>query len=180
MLGFTTDVRMQKFKHLKANPHCEACMWSAEPNVQFRISGQAFVLPHNADTDAKAKEELAAIVKKFGQGKEATADFWIEKREEMWKKQSGHLRASFARPTPGSKLSDSDSKPEDWPETIKAEGETEEDKKVIAFAKSNFALVAIAPKDVELLELKVIPNRRHTWSRQDLASNDWKIVAQCP
>lgn len=57
----------------------------------------------------------------------------------------------------------------------------DEQKEEIARAKSNFTLVAMVPEMVEMLELKVVPNRRTVWSRRDEAGEiRWDVQAVVP
>ena len=57
----------------------------------------------------------------------------------------------------------------------------DEQKEEIARAKSHFTLVALAPETVEMLELKVVPNRRTVWTRRDEAGEiKWDVQAVVP
>jgi hypothetical protein len=57
----------------------------------------------------------------------------------------------------------------------------DEQKDEIARAKANFTLVALAPETVEMLELKVVPNRRTVWTRREGAGeNGWDVQAVVP
>lgn len=112
---------MKKYDELSQNPNVELAFWMEKTGVQFRISGKAAVLPNKPE----AKSELSKILSETlqAEGEEAEPEFWVKKRDEEFSKMSGHLRATFARPKPGTPLSEVDSKPEDWPETIKPPGE---------------------------------------------------------
>jgi pyridoxamine 5'-phosphate oxidase len=120
LLLTSTDHRMKKYDELKANPKVEVAFWMEKTGVQFRISGKAAVLPNKEEN----KEDLEAILKDTleAEGEEKEAGWWMKKRDEEFEKMSGHLRATFARPTPGTPLSEVEKKPEDWPETIKPPG----------------------------------------------------------
>jgi hypothetical protein len=91
--------------------------------VQFRISGKAAVLPNKPEE----KSALEKILKEtlHAKGEEATPEYWVNKRSEEFEKMSGHLRATFARPPPGTPLEDlkEGEKPGDWSESIKPPGE---------------------------------------------------------
>lgn len=79
---------------------------------------------------------------------------------------SGYLRATFARPTPGT-LMDSYEEANKWPETAPTRGEAEgAEQKVVDEALVNFALVVLDPSEVDFLELDPIPNRRTKWIKK--------------
>jgi hypothetical protein len=96
--------------------------------VQFRVAGEALIVPNDADVNPSAQKALEEAVQKDSVravGEEKKADYWIGERERNWTKGiSGHLRATFARPTPGTPLDKVDRNPEEWTETMKPEGET--------------------------------------------------------
>ncbi|KAJ9123478.1 hypothetical protein QFC24_003692 [Naganishia onofrii] len=209
-LIFTTDTRMGKCTHLASDGRCEASFWMEGSGVQFRVAGEALIVPNDADVSPSAQKALESAVQKDSVravGEEKKADYWIGERERNWTKGiSGHLRATFARPTPGTPLDKVDRKPEDWTETMKPEGETvsircvpyshaphacdakflsvlgwqDEQKQEAASAKANFTLVAIAPHTVEMLELKAVPNRRTVWTRPEQAGGQWTVQAVVP
>ncbi|KAJ9091418.1 hypothetical protein QFC19_009128 [Naganishia cerealis] len=175
---------MAKCAHLANDPRCEASFWFEDTGVQFRIAGEAVVVPNDADASPGARETLESAIgahRVRAVGEEGKADWWVKEREKSWSEGiSGHLRATFARPTPGTPLHRVDKKPEEWTETIKPEGETEEQKQEAAAAKANFTLVAIAPHTVEMLELKVVPNRRTVWTRPESPGGKWDVLAVVP
>jgi hypothetical protein len=120
----TTDNRTPKTFQLAENPEIEIAWWIENTGVQFCFQGRAYVLPTDADTSQEGRRKLEEVLRELdGKGREADPQWWISQRERLWKESmSGHLRASFARPTPGTPLSDHESKPSDWPETLPAEG----------------------------------------------------------
>ncbi|KAJ9094064.1 hypothetical protein QFC21_006165 [Naganishia friedmannii] len=183
-LIFTTDTRMGKCTHLAADGRCEASFWMEDSGVQFRVAGEALVVPNDADVNADSQKAIEEAVQKDvvrAVGEEKKANYWVKERERNWTKGiSGHLRATFARPTPGTPLDKVDRKPQEWTETMKPEGETDEQKQEAASAKANFTLVAIAPHTVEMLELKAVPNRRTVWTRPEQAGGDWTVQAVVP
>lgn len=126
ILLFTTDTRMNKVNHLEKSPLAESSFWVDETGIQFRIAGKAYVVPSDADTSDSSRTAAEAIIQSMGaQGDERTVDWWIGERERNWREGiSGHLRATFARPTPGTPLDQCNVKPEDWTETIKPDGQT--------------------------------------------------------
>lgn len=117
----TTDTRMQKPVHLNNSPSVEMAWWIDPTAVQFRITGKAYVIP---PASAESKEAIQKTLDSIGLDKGAEdgqADWWEKQRMSMWKEQmSGHLRASFARPKPGSPLKDAPPSDE-WPTRLDAE-----------------------------------------------------------
>jgi pyridoxamine 5'-phosphate oxidase len=111
---------MPKVSQLSSDPAVEIAWWIEDPAIQFRIGGNAYVIPaSNPSTEGQIKSTLQAIGAK---GDEADPAWWENKREELWNKSiSGHLRASFARPTPGQSLKTIDRQPEEWDESIPAQ-----------------------------------------------------------
>jgi hypothetical protein len=110
---------MQKPKHLAAHGDVELAWWIEATNVQFRFSGQAVTVASpkvESAGDIKSKlQKLNAI------GDEADPEWWEKERARLWKDVSGHLRAGFARPAPGTPLDQADRKPEEWSESIPAQ-----------------------------------------------------------
>lgn len=117
----TTDTRMAKPVHLAAHHTVEMAWWLADPAIQFRITGQAYTIPNDtsaSDYDSQIKDALKGLRAK---GDEEGKDFWESERKRLWKEaMSGHLRASFGRPPPGTPLSEV-SDPKTWPESLKPE-----------------------------------------------------------
>ncbi|WRT64641.1 uncharacterized protein IL334_001575 [Kwoniella shivajii] len=176
LLLTTTDTRMSKPVHLAHSPTTEIAWWIENTNVQFRITGSAVTIPSSsADDEDKFKE----AIKKLGVegSEEGTKEYWVEKKKELWKSVSGHLRAGFGRPKPGTPLDQVPSS-DTWPETIPAESDKPEEQKTIKFAYDNFAIIAIAPEAVEYLELKPIPNRRTQYKRQ--SNGEWEETKVAP
>jgi hypothetical protein len=117
---------MNKVSHLESQPLAEGSFWIEETGVQFRVAGKAYVVPSDADRSDAGKTKAGEVVRALrAQGEEANVDWWIAEREKSWSEGiSGHLRATFARPTPGTPLDRVERKPEEWTETIKPKGET--------------------------------------------------------
>jgi pyridoxamine 5'-phosphate oxidase len=117
----TTDVRMSKASQLSADSSCEIAWWIENKAVQFRIHGNAYIVPNQDHVSDELEKCVNAIA---GKGDEMDSNWWISERKRLWNNSmSGHLRASFARPTPGTPLIDHEAKPKDWPDTVPAEGE---------------------------------------------------------
>lgn len=110
---------MQKPKHLAAHSDVEVAWWIEATNVQFRISGHGVTIP---SPKVESSQSIGEKLKKLAPtGEESNADWWEQERTRLWKSVSGHLRAGFARPAPGTPLDKADRKPEDWSESIPAE-----------------------------------------------------------
>lgn len=177
LLLTTTDTRMKKPAHLAHDPHVELAWWMDPVAIQFRINGSAYTIPPQSDAEGKSK--AAEALKALGtQGDEANPEWWEKERMRLWKEaMSGHLRASFGRPTPGTPL-DQCPPSSEWPERLDAESDDPEEKKKIEYALSHFALLAIRVDGFEKLELKPTPNIRTQWTRQE--GGDWKKQGVAP
>lgn len=107
---------MAKPEHLAAHRDLEVAWWFEAPNTQFRITGKGITIP---SASVESKESIEAKLKAVGaRSEEELGDWWEGERKRLWEGVSGHLRAGFARPPPGKKIDEVDTKPEDWPETI--------------------------------------------------------------
>jgi len=80
---------------------------------------------------------------------------------------SGHMKASWCRPPPGSQLECGYEEAKKWPQNLPklGEAESEEDKKNLEMALGNFALVVIDPFEVDFVEMGVVPNQRTKFTR---------------
>jgi pyridoxamine 5'-phosphate oxidase len=125
LLLTSTDHRMKKYQELEENPNVELAFWMEKTGVQFRISGKAAVLPNKSTPSEKSALEKILKETLHAKGSEATPEYWTQKRDEEFEKMSGHLRATFARPPPGTPLEDlkEGEKPGDWSESIKPPGD---------------------------------------------------------
>jgi hypothetical protein len=112
---------MAKPAHLAAHHTVEMAWWLSEPAIQFRITGQAYTIPSDesaSDYDSKFGDVLSGLKAK---GDEAEKGFWQKERKRLWTEaMSGHLRASFGRPPPGTPLSEVPD-PSTWDESLPAE-----------------------------------------------------------
>ncbi|GMK59436.1 hypothetical protein CspeluHIS016_0800420 [Cutaneotrichosporon spelunceum] len=106
---------------------------------------------------------------------ESSPSWWDAERTRLWDSLSPALRATFARPAPpGSTLTDAPD-PSAWVKRLEPQAQGPEEAKSHAEAWQNFAVVALAPERVEMLELACDPHRRvcwvrdgETWVREDL------------
>lgn len=88
---------------------------------------------------------------------------WEKERRRMFESMSGHMRASWVRPIPGSRLVAKGA--EAWSSTLPklSEAEAGGDEHTLELVKkafTNFALVVIEPSRIDYVELGVVPNRR--------------------
>lgn len=93
---------------------------------------------------------------------------WESQRLQMFKNLSAHMRASWCRPVPGSRLKGGQEEAKNWPERVEDPSKHEHlpdeeyNELLQNWNKSlmNFALLVIDPIEVDLVELGVVPNRR--------------------
>lgn len=164
LLLTTTDIRTPKTSQILLNPNIETVFWVENTQEQYRLTGQASIIPKpshpyyvhfNFDWPALVALEKEDID-------------WEAKRIEVFDSLSGHLKASWCRPVPGSKLEGGYEEAKKWPETLPKLGEemSEADRKNLAIALGNFALVLIDPVAVDFVELGITPNQRTKFSRE--------------
>ncbi|KAG9096359.1 hypothetical protein FRC06_008751 [Ceratobasidium sp. 370] len=186
LLITTTDVRSTKVHQLRTHPNTsgptsEAAWWIAPASVQFRISARTHILP--APSNQLHSDFPLQLLSSAGGGDSGpeypeTAADWEKFRIKTFNALPAFLRASFARPIPGSVLANQEDAqiwPNSLPESDKAE--SEEDRRHIKEALENFALLVLEPLEVEFLELGVEPNRRTRWN---LSEKEWKESSVVP
>jgi pyridoxamine 5'-phosphate oxidase len=112
---------MAKPAHLAKHHTVEMAWWLADPAIQFRVTGQAYVIPSD-ESASDYQSQLDEVLKGLrAKGDETDKSYWEKERKRLWKEaMSGHLRASFGRPPPGTPLSEV-ADPKTWPETLPAE-----------------------------------------------------------
>ncbi|KAL5533764.1 hypothetical protein ACEPAG_224 [Sanghuangporus baumii] len=187
----STDVRTSKATQLAENTHVEIAWWLPKALAQIRILGNAYVhaSPNfqliGADSiseeqkrtieNAVAKLRSAFPAKELGWEESV----WEKERIERFDAASEHMRASWVKPVPGSRLSDpSDAKK--WPATLPKSDEAGDKKELVAAALKNFALVVIDPVEVTYVELGVTPNRRTRFFKESAGEGGWKEEAVVP
>lgn len=152
--------------------------------AQLRVQGRVHVFPapdfqlDDKGMGREAKDEIEKAVRvlreRFPAAELGGAGFdWEAERRTRFDSVSGHMRASWARPVPGSVLSSPDVAKE-WPETLPKLSEGGEQTKA---AFCNFALVLVDPAEVDYVELGVVPNRR---TRFFTESGVWQEEALVP
>lgn len=189
VITFTTDIRMEKFEHLKTNPKFEACFWFPATNEQFRVSGDAKLLTMNNTTTFN--HELGNyplispnVIKQYSSSLDLSntehhntsapsnpsPQEWESELKGKWEDLSRNLKSSFRKPEPGSiitpekqKLLDSISRGVD--------GSHEVD------GAKNFALVLLLADKVDYANLNGHQSR-YVYSRYD--DDQWDETEICP
>ncbi|CAE6499344.1 unnamed protein product [Rhizoctonia solani] len=169
----TTDIRSPKAHQLRSHPSTsgptgEVAWWIAESLVQFRILARVHVLPapsHALHSEFPFNELSQNNGGDSGPDAPESAKDWEALRLRTFNKLSPAIRASFARPVPGSPLKNP-ADAEKWPQELPEQGKekTEEQKEQVKEAVKNVALVVLEPLQVDLVELGVVPNRRTQWN----------------
>ncbi|KAL4259358.1 FMN-binding split barrel [Pleurotus pulmonarius] len=193
----STDARTPKVAQILANPLVEVAWWIEGTQEQFRIFGKASLVPSpdfkpEADGDVVQTAGESFYDKCMKSGVLSTTDAvqgdhvkiglnfaydslskepgfdWEAKRVEVFKTMSAHMKASWCRPTPGTKLPGGYDDAKKWPERVEepksSDPDYEKKFKDWTTALRNFALVLIEPLEVDYVELGVVPNRRtHFW-----------------
>ncbi|GJN87416.1 hypothetical protein Rhopal_000365-T1 [Rhodotorula paludigena] len=175
-LVVTTDARSPKARQLASSPSIELAWWLASSQHQFRIVGNAYILPSPALSSSAAFPFPAAKLAPY-EGFD-----WEHERVRQFRKLSPELRASFFRPVPGTKIEEWGGKMEDLPQTLPEsveEAKNDEQKKQIEQALTNFALIVIDCTLVDLVDLGSMPNTRTLWTL-DSSSDEWKEEALVP
>ncbi|KZT23285.1 hypothetical protein NEOLEDRAFT_1136595 [Neolentinus lepideus HHB14362 ss-1] len=175
LLLSSTDIRTPKVAQLVANPSSktelvEICWWIDATQEQFRITAQTYIIPSpehrfHERFNPEIAQAMQAIVN------EDKID-WEKKRREAYEGMSGHMKASWLRPTPGSKVEGGYEASKTWVEKVPKleEAKTDEDKRNWEKALGNFALMVFEPVRVDYVELGIVPNRRRIYTR---TQGDW-------
>jgi pyridoxamine 5'-phosphate oxidase len=176
LLLTTTDIRTPKTSQIRDNPNVEITWWIFGTQEQFRIAGRAHVIPAPNHPSYNPKIGTGVALDAL---RDERFD-WEAKRKEVFNEMSEYMKASWCRPTPGSRL-DSPDDANSWPQKLPKLGEakTDEDKKNLEMALGNFALVVIEPAEVDYVELGLTPNRRSKFVRKG-KEEGWDEEAQVP
>lgn len=161
----TTDIRSPKVVQLTTNPVVEAVYWTPSTQEQFRILGRASVVP--AQTYEGSYPAPRGVVYEALQREGLE---WETKRVETFDRMSGHMKATWCRPVPGTPLEGGEEEMKQWPVRLPKLGEAKDegDKRQLEAALGNFALLLIEPFEVDYVEFGVQPERRRLFER------DWK------
>lgn len=145
-----------------------AIAWLFPSMVQVRLEGRAILypspIPFPDPPKTTAKEDADAVAATFAKDTpEADPQWWEQKRKDLWNGLSPDLRASFSRPQPGAELKDD---PDNWIDELPADDKELSDEKLKeAYKKAweNFAVLALEPEYVEVLDLGSKPHKRTLW-----------------
>ncbi|KAJ7196177.1 pyridoxamine 5'-phosphate oxidase-domain-containing protein [Mycena haematopus] len=173
LLLATTDIRTPKTAQMIANPHVQVVWWIEGSQEQYRIAGRAHIVP--APGHALHKHFLHTI----GPLSEGGKYDWEVKRIEVFKSMSPMMKASWCRPTPGSRIEGGEDEAKKWPTELEEPKPGDaEGKRLWEMSLSNFSLVVIEPQDVDYVELHPIPNRRTRFWRS--SGGVWNEEALVP
>lgn len=179
LLVSSADVRTPKVTQISANPDIELTWWIDGTQEQFRIIGKANIYSSEKnprlrklfEDDTDGRQGIFEALKKEGFD-------WEAKRREVFGQMSAHMKASWCRPVPGSRLEGGEEEARRWPERVEFKEGDEVIKKNWEMALSNFALVVIDPSVVDFVELGVVPNRRTEFRRT--VDGQWEETALVP
>lgn len=182
MLVTTTDIRTPKISQIISNPHTQLAWWIEGAQEQYRISGLASAIPTPTHVLYKhfTHNIKNAVPDSAVAGLSREGFDWEAQRQKMFREMSGHMRASWCRPVPGSPLVGGEEEAKRWPVKLEEPGEDsdEEAKKNWETALGNFALLIVDPTDVDMVELGVVPNRRTRFWRT--TRGEWESEAVVP
>ncbi|KDE06237.1 hypothetical protein MVLG_03396 [Microbotryum lychnidis-dioicae p1A1 Lamole] len=168
LLLTTTDATMPKVDQIESSSNStggapsEIIFWTSPTGDQIRLRGLIYLyLPPSTRNSSDSRQPI----------QDRFPDFDFEAlRQEQWKSLSGHLRASFLRPKPGS----------EWPKDKKYEfqerlglGEEGEDE-----AMKRFSLVVFEPAVVDHAKENSQPPVRYVWTKQ--ADGSWEETQVAP
>ncbi|KAF8555137.1 hypothetical protein OG21DRAFT_1411372, partial [Imleria badia] len=164
----TTDIRVPKVTQLAANAIVEAVYWTPSTQEQFRILGRASIVPERGYRGAYPAPRGVVYEALDKEGFN-----WEAKRVETFDGMSGHMKATWCRPVPGTPLEGGEDEMKGWPKTLPKLGEARNDKerRNLETALSNFALLLIEPFEVDYVEFGVPPDRR---DRRTRFERDWE------
>ncbi|KAF9654094.1 hypothetical protein BDM02DRAFT_3125046 [Thelephora ganbajun] len=159
----TTDIRTPKVEQILANDTAQVNWWIESSMDQFRLTGKVTLVPEPANRVFHSAGNI-------GFERLSAGGFdWEVKRVQVFDSLSGHMRASWCRPIPGSPMKGGYGEAKKWPETIPTTtGVTNErEKKLVEQALGNFALILIEPTHVDWVRLGVMPDQRTFFHRGD-------------
>ena len=170
LLISSTDVRTPKVTQLITSSNKSEVVWWIEgTHQQFRFIANVYIVPeprhHLYDYFLRevGREVNVASFKEVN---------WEKKRVELFRGMSEHMRASWCRPTPGTKLEEGQKAAKMWPEKLIEPDESidnkeyETTKRLWDTALANFAIMVINPIEVDFIDLGVIPNFRSVFTKR--------------
>lgn len=172
----TTDIRTPKITQLNAHRTVELVYWTPRSQEQFRILGRASIVPakgYPGPYPAIPTQGAAVYAALAKEGFD-----WEAKRVAVFDAMSGHMKATWCRPVPGTPLVGGEEEMKTWPARLPKLGEAadEEEEALLGEALGNFALLVVEPFEVDYVELGVVPNRRRVFERgwEDEGSVEFK------
>jgi len=175
----TTDIRTPKVTQLDGNAIVETVYWIPGTLEQIRILGRASIVPEVGYSGAypAPRGVVYEALKKEGFD-------WEAKRVETFDRMSGHMKATWCRPVPGTPLTGGEEEMKKWPKTLPKLGEAtnEAERQNLVTALSRCALLLIEPFEVDYIEFAVEPNRRTRFERdwEDARSVEFKETLVVP
>ena len=179
----TTDVRSPKVSQINANPHVHIVHWIEGTQEQYRFTGRAVIVPSPRHALYQHFVDFVAKQRKNGSsGITALIDSgfnWERQRVDTFESLSGHMKATWCRPAPGSPLIGGEEEAKKWPVKLEEPGvdSDEESKRNWETALMNFSLVVIEPYECDYIE-PGIPERRTKFSRTK--DGNWREEALVP
>ncbi|SCZ96503.1 BZ3500_MvSof-1268-A1-R1_Chr8-2g10242 [Microbotryum saponariae] len=168
LLLTTTDAIMPKVDQIQSSSNStggapsEIIFWTSPTGDQIRLRGLIYLyLPPSTQNSSDSRQPIQERFPEF--------DFEAL-RQEQWKSLSGHLRASFLRPKPGSEWPKD--KKFDFQERLGVGEEGEEE------ALKRFSLVVFEPTFVDHSEQNAQPPVRYVWTKQ--ADGSWEDTQVAP
>ncbi|KAI1074980.1 pyridoxamine 5'-phosphate oxidase-domain-containing protein [Whalleya microplaca] len=175
---FTTDRRMDKMAELwessgedgagagkgrydgsGGGAPVEAVWWAAEPKVQWRVRGRAYVLAPDVEASAEGRRVVSVLRSRMRAGSESSGEEsqWSFAREitAHFGNLSPAMRGSFRNPPPGTPVAVS----VDDPRLALGQKVTDLQDGI---ARGNFRLVVIVPEEVDRCDLSD-PERARRW-----------------
>ena len=159
----TTDIRTPKVEQILADDTVQINWWIEASMDQFRLTGKVSLVPEPSNKVFHSGGSIA-----FERLSAGGFD-WEAKRIQVFDSLSGHMRACWCRPPPGSPMKGGYDEAKKWPETIPTTSgaANEKEKELVEQALGNFALVLIEPTYVDWVQLGIVPNRRTFFHRGD-------------
>ncbi|QRV94775.1 pyridoxamine 5'-phosphate oxidase family protein [Ceratobasidium sp. AG-Ba] len=181
----TTDIRSSKIHQIRSHPNtkgptAEVAWWLPASGFQFRITVRSHILPSPShEIHSQFPTDILSGSDEVNVGPDAPGDSaeWERFRLKTFNSIPGFIRASFARPTPGSPLSNPDDARK-WPQELPPSGEerTDEERKLVREALKNFAVLALEPVELDVVEFGK-PDRRTRWN---ITGKEWKDQSVVP
>ncbi|CAG8677815.1 26163_t:CDS:2 [Dentiscutata erythropus] len=155
LLVITTDIRSAKVNHLLENSGFEICWWFPVTTDQFRLSGNAYILPSPINPIiAHFPSDMLLSPYSFSVDSISLIEHfdWEQERKKHWYETSSDLRATFLEPQPTQENEISNVVRE-----LDPIGKTMEEKLLVKKALENFAIVVMKVDYIDHLKLSPTP-----------------------